>query len=130
MEKKIKVCAVCGYNHVEQKAWVDVNTNEITEISDDLNGLWCRICSERNIVIPTHNDVSVIDAPDKGEIVGFQVVGVDDNDIHPKMDASFCIYNYDQAIDMMVDKPSKWKLVCIYKDDIEEPTFMFEGKPF
>ena len=114
--KKIKVCYKCGYNHVEERVFVDVNTNEITDHS---NEYWCDVCND---------DASIIDGEDKGEIIGFQVVD-DDNNIHPDMKGSFCVYNHVDALYMVVDDEEKWKVICIYKDDIEEPTFMFEGDP-
>jgi len=55
---------------------------------------------------------------------GFQVVDKD-NEIHPSMDASFCLYRLFDAMQMVKDDPNKWTLLPIYKGDVEEPTYMF-----
>jgi len=49
--------------------------------------------------------------------------------MHPDMDASFCIYNLEQARSIMMNKSygEYNELVTIWTDDIEEPTMMFEG---
>lgn len=64
--------------------------------------------------------------------IGYQVVD-DKNDIHPNMDASFCIYSRKQAFAMilksMTENMGSYKLVPIKDGDIEEPTMMFEGDP-
>jgi hypothetical protein len=56
--------------------------------------------------------------------VGYQVVDKD-NEIHPDMDASFCIYTLEDAEEMVSTNKRKWKLLPIYDGDVEEPTLMF-----
>jgi len=60
-------------------------------------------------------------------LIGYQVVD-NDNNPHPDMDASFCIYSLAQANEMIInsDNKIKWSLLSIYEGDIEEPTLMFE----
>jgi hypothetical protein len=63
----------------------------------------------------------------KKEIIGYQV---EDNfgqhNLHPDMDASFCVYNYSQCVEMLEkSKKYDWIIVTIYKGDIEKPTMMF-----
>lgn len=59
--------------------------------------------------------------------IGYQVVNKND-EIHPDMDASFCLYSLKQA-KAMKGTSRKWKLLPIYEGEVEEPTFMFEGNP-
>ena len=42
------VCEECGSDQVEQKAWVDLNTNDVLDsCSDgDIEDNWCRECME------------------------------------------------------------------------------------
>ena len=65
----------------------------------------------------------------KKKIIGYQVVSETENgqEIHPMMDASFCVYNLDQATDMLDDNSNKktYQLLRIYEGDIEQPTLMF-----
>ena len=65
----------------------------------------------------------------KKQIIGYQVVCDTENgmEIHPKMDGSFCIYDLDQATDMLDDNSNKktYRLLRIFEGDIEQPTFMF-----
>ena len=58
----------------------------------------------------------------------FQVVDADVN-MHPHMDASFCLYNLEQARSMLDDDnqgDEQWELLAIWTGEVEEPTFMFE----
>lgn len=74
-----------------------------------------------------------------GIIIGYQVIDIEKVEFHPEMDASFCIYSRPQVEEMientnMVDNanfdPSKkWSILAIKENDIEQPTFMFEGNP-
>ena len=58
------------------------------------------------------------------DLLGFQVVDKD-NEIHPNMDASFCIYSFKDAVEMFKDDKVRWRLLPIFEGDIEEPTLMF-----
>lgn len=64
------------------------------------------------------------DEPKK--FVGYQVIHTKTGDIHPYMDASFCIYSRSQANEML---NKGYELVPIYEGDIEDATFMFNGDP-
>jgi hypothetical protein len=65
----------------------------------------------------------------KKKIVGYQVIGgvntPHEDDIHPDMAGSFCIYSKKQCTTMIGNETDLWKILDIYEDDIEEPTFMF-----
>jgi hypothetical protein len=117
-KKTYRVCPHCGSKNVQQKAWTRPNENnkfvDYPE-GDDGNDFWCDDCEEHGVFISSEN------------LVGFQVVD-SDNNIHPKMDASFCLYNRTQAIEMIANS-KKWKLLAIMDGDVEEPTLMFEGNP-
>lgn len=60
------------------------------------------------------------------KLLGYQVVNKD-NEIHPKMDGSFCVYSWEQASKMIDDQNEydNWSLLPIYKGDIENPTVMY-----
>ena len=58
------------------------------------------------------------------DLLGFQVVD-NNNDIHPDMDASFCIYSLEDALAMFKSDKVRWRILPIYDGDVEEPTLMF-----
>ena len=119
MKNQIQVCKKCGYNHVEKLAWVDINTKKFMDNDDD-GDTWCPICIEKNLYLVNNTD--------KGEVIGFQVESNNnEHEIHPNMDSSFCVYSFEQ-VQNMIDDDDKWKIVCVYDGDIEEPTMMFKGK--
>lgn len=118
------ICTNCRSNNVQQKKWVDINTN-IPEISFDfdIEELWCNDCEG-------HHSLEIVMLPcsnGKPRIEGYQVVNKD-NETHPEVEASFCLYSLSQVHEMMAnDDSSQWKLLTIYKGDVEKPTKMFEG---
>lgn len=60
------------------------------------------------------------------KLIGYQVESNDGlHNIHPDMDASFCVYSLEQSNEMIGDDNNDWIIVPIYKGDIEEPTIMF-----
>jgi len=63
--------------------------------------------------------------------IGYQVVDHRNHEIHPDMDASFCIYSKQQALEMINSNEyeGQWVMRAITEGDIEDPTFMFEGDP-
>lgn len=64
------------------------------------------------------------------DLVGYQVEDrAGNHEIHPKMDASFCLYNWSQCEEMMKEDSDYWKIVPVSEGGIEEPTYMFEGDP-
>jgi hypothetical protein len=124
--KTVFLCSNCASDNVEMKAWVNPNTDDIGDtISTEDEDCYCNDCKGHYKLLSYELKVST-------KVVGFQVVGEDgtenDGDIHPTMDASFCLYNLTQARDMMKNS-NNWRLLTIWTGDIEEPTFMFEGDP-
>ena len=118
------VCPNCNSNRVQQKAWVNLNGNSVdwdssSDLVDD-EDYYCQDCEEHLVPI-------TLDIPARSKIIGFQVVN-DQNDIHPDMDASFCLYSLSQAQEM-IDGSGDWHLLCIWTGGVEEPTFMFKGDP-
>lgn len=126
--KTLYLCPNCGSDNVEFKVWAKANYGK--EINDDCptndSDSWCGDCE-------THGELLVHDIPYLKEVIGYQVVGVEgsanEGEIHPNMDGSFCIYNLSQTKEMLESSSNDWKLLTIWSDDVEEPTFMFEGNP-
>jgi len=71
--------------------------------------------------------LAVIKGDDLKKIVGYQVTN-ENKELHPDMEASFCLYNKKQALEMISDS-NEWRLDTIHVNDIEEPTTMFKGDP-
>lgn len=67
-----------------------------------------------------------------GEIIGYQVVGTKntglDGQIHPDMDASFCLYNLSWCRER-ITSDNDWELLAIREGDVEDPTMMFDNSP-
>lgn len=128
-------CPECGSIHVQQKAWVGLNSSEIDwEGSEDLCEYYCQDCESTfdridSKIFKCHNG--------KPRIQGYQVVANGENgvEMYPSMDASFCLYSLSQAKEMLnesVELPTgncEWKLLTCFKGDIDEPTLMFKGDP-
>lgn len=123
------LCANCNSDNIEIKNWVNPNTDEVGDVASygDDQDTWCNDCQSHGGVYGTTKL-----SPD-AEIIGYQVVGIEngecDGEIHPDMDASFCIYSLSQANEMLKDNDGSWRLLTIWKGDVEEPTFCFEGNP-
>jgi hypothetical protein len=124
--KTVYLCKCCHSNNVEIKKWVNPNTGVVGEDCDESVG-FCNDCAINSVIYAAELKYLA-------EIIGFQVVSDDDKgDIHPDMDASFCIYNLSQA-NAMIEKgcnnpQQQWRLLTIWRYDIEEPTLMYEGNP-
>lgn len=128
--KTLYVCTNCGSPNVQFKSWVNANTGICTDgqISNDINDNYCLDCESR---IELDRVVLKPDA----YVIGYQVIGQEgtsnEGEIHPNMDASFCVYNLSQARDMlnMADDldTGEFRLLTIWNNDIEEPTMMFLG---
>jgi hypothetical protein len=126
--KQIWLCGSCGSDNVEIKNWVNPNTGEVgTDCEDDLG--YCQDCE-------LHSELILSTVKASAKVIGFQVVGDDgtaeDGEIHPSMDASFCLYSLSQAKEMLEDNDNgkeQWKLLAIWTGDVEEPTIMFESDP-
>lgn len=122
--KTVFLCKNCRGNNVQTKMWVEINGNAVMDAcsdgEDDDN--YCPDCGK-------HTGVYLVEQKDNTKLIGFQVVSNDDKgDIHPDMDGSFCIYSLSQCQEMINDDDS-WRLLAIYTDEVEEPTFMFKGNP-
>lgn len=127
--KMVWLCPHCGSDNVDTKNWVNANTGEVGTDCEEDEG-YCNDCEERGELI-----LSTL--KESAKIVGYQVVGEDghenEGDIHPLMEASFCLYSLSQAKAMINDDNTmykgEWKLLAIWTGDVEEPTIMFEGDP-
>jgi hypothetical protein len=129
--KTVYICPQCQSDNVQIKAWVRPNKNYefVDEVNEGDEAGWCE--DEQ-----LHTFVETAEVNADAEIIGFQVVGEDgtaqEGEIHPDMDASFCIYSLKQAQQMLGDNDNgneQWRLLTIWTGDIEEPTMMFEGDP-
>jgi len=119
-------CQNCMSDNVQIQAWVRPNKgNEyVDEVAEGDQLGWCDDC-QRNVVVET------VEVKKRAHVIGYQVQNAN-SEIHPHMDASFCVYSLDQAYSMLDDDNNgeeQWELLTIWTDDIEEPTMMFEGLP-
>lgn len=126
--KTTYICTHCGSDNVQVKAWVKPNENYkfVDEVNEGDEPGWCE--DEQ-----LHSIVETAQLRADAKVIGFQVVGEDGtenaSDIHPDMDASFCLYNLSQANKMIEQNECNWRLLTVWEGDIEEPTLMFEGDP-
>jgi len=128
--KCLYICTHCNSDNVQVKAWVKPNQGNlyVDEIEGDELG-WCDDCN-------LTSEIQTAELKKNAKVLGFQVIGEDgtkeEGEIHPHMDASFCIYSLEQARAMLDDNNNgdeQWQLLTIWSGDVEEPTFMFEGDP-
>ena len=128
--KCVYLCMNCQSDAVQVKSWTRPNEGQkfVDEIEGDEMG-WCDDCKQTV-------EVQTAELKKRARVVGYQVVGDDGTpeggNIHPHMDASFCLYSLDQARSMMDDNDNgneQWRLLTIWHGDVEDPTFMFEGDP-
>ncbi|MFA5366642.1 MAG: hypothetical protein WC333_02060 [Dehalococcoidia bacterium] len=120
------ICENCNSDNVEFKAWVKPNENNkfVDYSGEESDDNYCQDCQKH---VETHQ----VEIKTGAKIIGFQVVGEGDleGEIHPDMDASFCVYNLSQARKMIELNENYWRLLTIWSGDIEEPTMMFRGNP-
>lgn len=121
MKKNLRLCDNCNSDNIQIKAWINPNNNKIIDEVEGEEDVWCEDCQG-------HHTTTEIEKNSTDKVEGFQVVN-DNNEIHPDMDGSFCLYNLTQANNMIDPNPSKWKLLTCWTGDVEEPTYMFEGNP-
>jgi len=128
-DKKLILCENCHSGNIELRYWVNPNNNSIGDLAGegDCDDTWCCDCE-------THPGVYASELKPDAKLIGYQVIGDEYSDkegeIHPDMDASFCVYSLKQAREMLNVNPSKeWKLRAVWEGDIEEPTIMFRGNP-
>ena len=127
--KTVYVCMSCGSDAVQVKSWTRPNEGHkfVDEIEGDELG-WCDDCQQTV-------DVQTAELKRHAEVVGYQVVGQDsspvEGEIHPHMDASFCLYSLSQANELLNlgNEHGYWRLLTIWSGDVEEPTLMFDGDP-
>lgn len=83
---------------------------------------YCKDCQK-------DTDAYMTDLKKNSKVEGFQVVSNDDftGDIHPDMGGSFCIYSLSQAKKMIEKDPKNWRLLTIWTNDVEEPTYCYDG---
>ena len=130
-KKTVWVCPDCNSDNVQFKTWTDANTMTATndECPMEDGDCHCKDCESTSVLITTTLKPSA-------KVIGFQVVGVEgtktEGEMHPEMDASFCIYNLSDANKMILNDDGgrdSWRLLTCWEDDVEEPTMMFEGDP-
>lgn len=132
LTKCVYLCMHCGSDAVQVKSWTRPNEGHkfVDEVEGDELG-WCDDCQQTV-------DIQTAELKKRAEVVGYQVVGQDsspvEGEIHPHMDASFCLYSLDQARSMLDDdnlgdERGYWRLLTIWTGDVEEPTIMYEGDP-
>jgi len=128
--RNVFVCSDCRSDNVQYQTWSNANSDKVIEpiLHNGMDG-FCPDCQK-------HVKLVLLEMKGNAKVAGFQVVGEDETpqygEIHPQMDASFCIYNLTQARNMMDDNNNgeeKWRLLTIWEGDVEEPTMMFEGDP-
>lgn len=126
--ENVHVCDFCDSDNVQTKAWVNPNKNNkfVDLISDEMNDNYCDDCEQ-------NTTLTVVQKNSRHDVIGFQVIGEDgskeEGEIHPNMEASFCVYSLDQAKAMINDTNNgeeQWRLLSVWTNDIEEPTMMFE----
>lgn len=127
--KEVWVCPDCNSDNVQFKTWTDANSMKATndECPMEDSDCYCKDCESTSLLVRTK-------LIPRAKVIGFQVNaydGLGHEYMHPSMDGSFCIYNLTQAGEMMINSAGDIdsRLVAIWTDDIEEPTFMFEGDP-
>jgi hypothetical protein len=119
------LCAGCNSDNLDMNRTF-THENEKGKIVSDV---WCNDCQD------FHPVYEAIFKSKKYRVEGFQVVSNDEKgNIHPSMQASFCLYNLTQAREMLEDRPGKnlfneWRLLTIWTGDVGEPTKMFKGDP-
>lgn len=128
IRKTLWLCSNCESDNVEQKSWVNMNTEtaRFVNIDGEITEYYCNDCKEHHFPYEKKMKYTT-------EIIGYQVVGEDDTDcsgrIHDDMEASFCVYSLKQATEMLMNSTEgDWKISTIWSDFITEPTIMFEGK--
>jgi hypothetical protein len=123
--KEAWLCPHCGSDNIKVKVWAKPNSGMLTDVDD---------------AYPINNECHCLDCEQDGkaifattikylaEVIGFQVVD-DEGNIHPDMAGSFCVYSLSQAQAMIKkgckNPEQKWKLLAIWRYDIEEPTIMY-----
>jgi len=124
--KTVYQCSHCNSDNVQVKAWVRPNQGMkyVDEVNEGDEMGWCDDCGLSAIV-------DTVEVKRRNAVTGFQVWD-EKGEMHPHMDASFCVYSLPQAKSMIDDNnqgQEQWNLLTIWIDTVEEPTMMFEGDP-
>jgi hypothetical protein len=126
--KTIMICTHCNSDNVQLKAWVKPNEdNKFVDLVEGDEMGWCNDCKLPSVIVS-------LELKANAKVIGFQVVGEEgtseEGQIHPKMDASFCLYSLSEAQAMLNSKvKGLWRLLTIWSGDVEEPSIMFNGDP-
>lgn len=123
VKKHLWLCDNCNSDNVQMKAWVNPNNGNafISDVEDN-QSFWCDDCCG-------HYSTTQTEMKYTSKVEGFQVNLNDKDEMHPDMEGSFCLYNLTQVNKMIDPDPNEWSLLTIWTDDVEEPTYMFEGNP-
>ena len=129
---------------------IDIFDFELEESREDVTKtvVLCKECNTDDVTIKVRNagycmicgkDVEIYKSELKADakVIGYQVVGMagheNEGQLHPEMEASFCLYSLKQARKMLSSDNTmytdEWIIVSIWSGDIEEPTLMFHNKP-
>lgn len=111
------VCKKCKSNNVQQRAWVDLNTENIVDYIDDGGeaDFYCMDCEDHQRVEQEK------DAP----VVGYQVWESNGSDVHPENEASSYIFVSRNRPDEIVrEEGDHYFVMTIYRGDIGDPTFI------
>lgn len=123
--KEAWLCPHCGSDNIKVKVWANANDGMRTQPDDAYpinEECHCQDCGlEGKAILAT--TIKYL-----AEVIGFQVVN-GEGEFHPDMVASFCIYSLPQAKAMLerCNANHEWKLLAIWKFDLEDPTIMYEN---
>ena len=111
------LCAMCNSDNLDMSKTSPREFEGKTMID-----VWCNDCQG------FHPAYEATFKSNKYKVEGFQVISNDDDaNIHPSMDASFCLYSLSQAREMIGKETNKWRLLTIWTGDVEDATIMFKN---
>jgi ssDNA-binding Zn-finger/Zn-ribbon topoisomerase 1 len=125
---------------------IDVFDFEFEELREDIQKpdktvILCKECNTDDVIIRGHNkglcmicgkDVETYTTELRADakVIGYQVLSnTTDCALHPKMEASFCLYSLKQCKKIVGGETTNWKIQTYWSGDIEEPTMMFHNSP-
>jgi len=120
LTKKLWICDCCGSDNVQERRWVNINTEKVFGSCDD-EDYYCDDCDSTC-------DIIEIEIPFKSKLIGFQVRAVEDNTFYPSILEDH-VYNLSQANAIIGIDFRSWQLIAVFSHEIENPIFMFEGDP-
>ena len=126
--KDMYLCPICNSDNVQGKYWVGLNDMKVDDCVDD-GGDESEFCMDCENTFVISYPIPLLSS---AHVIGFQVSGKKgtglDGQIHPDMDASFCVYNLSWC-KKRITSDNDWELLTIWHGDIEEPTMMFTSNP-